>query len=107
MPQNKIVTRVKRMGGGFGGKESKAATVAVPCALIAHKLNRPIRCMLDRDEDIVITGGRHPFLFKYKVAFNDEGRILGAEYHIYNNCGYSHDLSLAVIIAAATCFTSV
>lgn len=96
MPQNKIITRVKRMGGGFGGKESKAGVLAIPCALIAHKLNRPVRCMFDRDEDIVITGGRHPFLFRYKTAFNDEGKILGAEVHIYNNCGYSHDLSLAV-----------
>lgn len=97
MPQNKIVTRVKRMGGGFGGKESKAVTIAVPCAVVAQKLNRPIRCMLDRDEDIVITGGRHPFLFKYKVAFDDRGKILAFEVHIYNNCGYSQDLSLAVL----------
>lgn len=85
------------MGGGFGGKESKAATLAVPCALIAHKLNRPVRCMLDRDEDIVITGGRHPFYYRYKVAFNHQGKILACELHIYNNCGYSHDLSLAVL----------
>lgn len=84
------------MGGGFGGKESKAAMIALPVAFAAHKLNRPVRCMLDRDEDMVMTGGRHPFYYKYKTAFNDDGKLLGLEVSIYHNCGYSADLSMAV-----------
>lgn len=55
------------MGGGFGGKESRAPIIALPAALAAHRLQRPIRCMLDRDEDMMITGTRHPFLGHYKV----------------------------------------
>lgn len=94
--QNKVATKVRRLGGGFGGKESKALIVAVPVAIAAVKLNRPVRCMLDRDEDIVMTGGRHPFMMKYKVAFDDKGKILGVDIKIYNNCGYSIDLSPAV-----------
>ncbi|KAJ8968545.1 hypothetical protein NQ317_002627 [Molorchus minor] len=59
--QNKIVAKVKRIGGGFGGKESKASMLALPLIIAANKLNRPVRCMLDRDEDIIMTGARHPF----------------------------------------------
>ncbi|EFA09973.1 Xanthine dehydrogenase-like Protein [Tribolium castaneum] len=102
--QNKIAAKVKRLGGGFGGKESKAMMVAIPVAIAAVKLNRPIRCMLDRDEDIVMTGGRHPFLMKYKVAFDDNGKILGADIKLYNNCGYSTDLSPSVLERAMTHF---
>lgn len=95
---NKIVTRVKRMGGGFGGKESKALTIGLPAAFAAHKLRRPVRCMFDRDEDMVMTGTRHPFYFKYKTAFDGNGKILGCEVYIYNNCGFSTDLSPSVNI---------
>lgn len=94
---NKIVVRVKRLGGGFGGKESRAALVALPVAFAAHKLRRPVRCMLDRDEDMMITGTRHPFLFKYKVGFDDTGAIKVMQAYIYNNAGYSFDLSSAII----------
>lgn len=91
-----MIGKVKRLGGGFGGKESKAAMIAIPTAVAAKKFRRPIRTMLDRDEDIVMTGGRHPFLMKYKVAFDDDGKILGCEIDIYSNCGYSMDLSFSV-----------
>lgn len=84
------------MGGGFGGKESRGMLVALPVAFAAHRMNRPIRCMLDRDEDMMISGTRHPFLFKYKVSFNNDGKITGCFIRIYNNAGYSHDLSHAV-----------
>lgn len=84
------------MGGGFGGKESRGAMVALPVALAAHKLNRPIRCMLDRDEDMLMTGGRHPFYFRYKVGFTKEGKIMACDVEIYNNGGYSTDLSQSV-----------
>ncbi|KZC06074.1 Xanthine dehydrogenase [Dufourea novaeangliae] len=94
---NKIVVRVKRIGGGFGGKESRASVVALPVALAAHRLGRPVRCMLDRDEDMMLTGTRHPFLFKYKVGFHDSGLIKVMEVYIYNNAGFSRDLSLAIV----------
>lgn len=94
---NRIVVRVKRLGGGFGGKESRSTLLAAPVALAAYKLRKPVRCMLDRDEDITITGTRHPFLFKYKVGFDDSGLIKGARVHIYNNAGHTFDLSPAVL----------
>ncbi|XP_065174332.1 xanthine dehydrogenase [Atheta coriaria] len=97
VPQNRIFTKVKRMGGGFGGKESRGAYVATAAAFAASKFNRPVRIMLDRDEDMASSGGRHPFLLRYKVGFTDEGRILGCDIQIYNNAGYSHDLSVAVV----------
>ncbi|XP_014226482.1 xanthine dehydrogenase [Trichogramma pretiosum] len=94
---NRICVRVKRMGGGFGGKESRGQLVALPVALAAHKLRKPVRCMLDRDEDMMMTGTRHPFYFKYKVGFNNDGLIKACEIHIYNNAGYSYDLSMSVL----------
>lgn len=95
--QNKVITKVKRIGGGFGGKESKAALIALPTAVAAKKFNRPMRCMLDRDEDIIMTGARHPLLMKYKIAFDDNGKMLGCDVALYSNCGYSLDLSLGVM----------
>ncbi|CAH0750288.1 unnamed protein product [Diatraea saccharalis] len=97
VPMNRIVARVKRMGGGFGGKESRGILTALPVALAAHKLQKPVRCMLDRDEDMLMTGTRHPFLIKYKVAASKEGKLMGAIVNIYNNGGYSMDLSGAVV----------
>ncbi|CAL1688978.1 unnamed protein product [Lasius platythorax] len=94
---NRINVRVKRIGGGFGGKESRPALLAIPVAFAAHRLQKPVRCMLDRDEDMLITGTRHPFLFKYKVGFNNAGLIKVAKVHIYNNAGNSHDLSVSVL----------
>ncbi|KAB0794398.1 hypothetical protein PPYR_11237 [Photinus pyralis] len=93
IPQHKIHVRVKRLGGGFGGKEQRPASIAVPAALAANRLRRPVRCILDRDEDILITGGRHPFYIKYKTAFDDHGKILACEIFLYNNGGYASDLS--------------
>ncbi|KAI4462156.1 xanthine dehydrogenase [Holotrichia oblita] len=97
LPQNKVITKVKRMGGGFGGKESKAVTTSIPVAVVAHKMGRPVRMMLDRDEDILLTGGRHPFYMKYKVAFDDDGKIIAYDSVLYCNAGYSLDLSAAVM----------
>ncbi|XP_055300085.1 xanthine dehydrogenase isoform X3 [Sitodiplosis mosellana] len=97
MPLSKVATRTKRMGGGFGGKESRGMLIALPVALAAHRMNRPIRCMLDRDEDMQITGTRHPFYHKYKVSFNKDGTITGCKIKIYQNAGYSIDLSFSVL----------
>lgn len=93
----RIATKVKRMGGGFGGKESRGLLVALPAALAAHRLGRPVRCMLDRDEDMQTTGTRHPFYFRYKVAANMDGKIQGLDIEIYSNAGYSTDLSMSVL----------
>ena len=96
LPASKVVVKVKRMGGGFGGKESRGMLVALPAALAALKLNRPVRIMLDRDEDMQITGTRHPFLCKYKASATKEGKLTGCDVQIYNNAGYSFDLSTSV-----------
>lgn len=100
VPQHKINIRVKRLGGGFGGKEHRPAVIAVPAALAANRLGRPVRCMLDRDEDIIITGGRHPFYIKYKTAFDESGKILGCEIYLYNNGGFASDMSDLVMLRA-------
>lgn len=97
MPSSKITVRVKRLGGGFGGKESRGILVSLPAAFAAYKLKRPVRIMLDRNEDMLITGTRHPFYFKYKVACTKDGMITGCELECYNNAGYSMDLSFSVL----------
>lgn len=84
------------MGGGFGGKESKSTLIAIPAAIVAQHTGRPVRVMMDRDEDMWATGGRHPFYAKYKAAFEDDGRITAVDAELYSNGGYSLDLSPAV-----------
>uniref|UniRef100_A0A8C2DY70 Xanthine dehydrogenase n=1 Tax=Cyprinus carpio TaxID=7962 RepID=A0A8C2DY70_CYPCA len=69
VPANRVVCRVKRMGGGFGGKESRSTILSTVVAVAAYTTKRPVRCMLDRDEDMLVTGGRHPFFGHYKVNF--------------------------------------
>ncbi|KAL7297373.1 hypothetical protein TKK_0009758 [Trichogramma kaykai] len=100
LPMSRVNVRVKRLGGGFGGKETREALVALPAAVAAYKYKKPVRCMLDRDEDMMITGTRHPFLIKYKIGFTNEGVLTAAEADMYNNCGYSTDLSPAVLECA-------
>ncbi|RZC35629.1 Ald Xan dh C, FAD binding 5, and/or CO deh flav C domain containing protein [Asbolus verrucosus] len=95
--QNKVVVKVKRLGGGFGGKDSKPVLIAVPAAIAALKLNCPVRCSLDRDEDIVMTGGRHPFWSCYKAAIDTNGKILGVDIKVYLNGGHSLDASHTVL----------
>ena len=83
----------RRMGGGFGGKETQAGHMAVWAAVAAHKLKRPVKLRLDRDEDFMITGKRHPFAYNYTVGFDDTGRITGLNVVMLANCGFSADLS--------------
>ncbi|XP_037751532.1 xanthine dehydrogenase/oxidase isoform X2 [Chelonia mydas] len=97
VPANRILVRVKRMGGGFGGKESRSILLSTAVAVAAFKIGHPVRCMLDRDEDMLITGGRHPFLGRYKVGFMKNGKINSLEVSYYSNGGNSEDLSLAVM----------
>ncbi|XP_075451587.1 xanthine dehydrogenase/oxidase isoform X2 [Ascaphus truei] len=97
VPSNRIVVRVKRMGGGFGGKESRSIIVSTVVAVAAHKTGRPVRCMLDRDEDMLLTGGRHPFLGRYKVGFTRSGKVTAVDVSYYGNAGNSQDLSHGII----------
>ncbi|XP_065075754.1 xanthine dehydrogenase-like [Ochlerotatus camptorhynchus] len=97
IPSCKVFSRAKRLGGGFGGKEYRSLLLAVPVALAAYKLRRPVRCVLDRDEDMAITGTRHPFYITYKVGVDEVGRLLAADFKAYNNAGCSMDLSFSVL----------
>ncbi|OJK04181.1 hypothetical protein ASPACDRAFT_75671 [Aspergillus aculeatus ATCC 16872] len=94
---NKIVSRVKRLGGGFGGKETRSIQLAGICATAAAKLKRPVRCMLNRDEDIITSGQRHPFYCRWKVAVDGEGKLLALDADVYANGGHTQDLSGAVV----------
>uniref|UniRef100_A0A8C0FTK1 Xanthine dehydrogenase/oxidase n=1 Tax=Bubo bubo TaxID=30461 RepID=A0A8C0FTK1_BUBBB len=97
VPSNRIVVRVKRMGGGFGGKETRNTILTTAVAVAAFKTGRPVRCMLDRDEDMLISGGRHPFLGRYKVGFMKNGKVKSLEVSYYGNGGNSVDLSYGVM----------
>jgi xanthine dehydrogenase large subunit len=92
---NSIDVLVRRIGGGFGGKETNFMTSAI-CALLSHKTKKPIKLRLDRDDDIIITGKRHDFYSDYEVGFDDEGRINGLKLKLASRCGMSPDLSLAI-----------
>jgi Xanthine dehydrogenase, molybdopterin-binding subunit B len=83
----------RRLGGGFGGKESQPALFAALVAIAAHKLGRAVKLRLDRDDDMVITGKRHPFAFDYRVGFDEQGHLLALEASLMADCGYSADLS--------------
>jgi len=90
----------RRMGGGFGGKESQSGLFACIAAIAARKLDRPVKVRLDRDDDFMITGRRHGFEYSYEVGFDDEGRVLGAEIDMVANAGFSTDLSGPVMTRA-------
>ncbi|XXG97787.1 hypothetical protein Hte_004100 [Hypoxylon texense] len=93
---NKVVSRVKRLGGGFGGKETRCVQLSTMCALAAQKTKRPVRCMLNRDEDMAVSGQRHPFLAQWKVGVNKDGKLQALDMDVFNNAGWSFDLSAAV-----------
>jgi xanthine dehydrogenase large subunit len=93
VPDHSVICETRRMGGGFGGKESQAAIPAAISALLAAKTRRPVKCRLDRDDDMVLTGKRHPFRIDYDVGFDDSGRIGGVTFMLAGDCGFSPDLS--------------
>ena len=97
VPMHKIVIDMRRMGGGFGGKETQAAGPACLCAVIAHLTGRPTKMRLPRVEDMQMTGKRHPFYVEYDVGFDDNGLLHGIEIELAGNCGYSPDLSGAIV----------
>jgi len=88
-----VTVEVRRMGGGFGGKETQANQCAAIAAIAARKLKRAVKIRLDRDEDMVATGKRHDFAIDYEVGFDDEGRILAVDYTFALRAGFSADLS--------------
>lgn len=91
--QSKVTVDVRRMGGGFGGKETQAAGIACHAALAARLTGRPTKLRLSRRDDMRITGKRHPFFVRYDVGFTDAGLLHGIVIELAANCGYSLDLS--------------
>ncbi|XP_060224379.1 aldehyde oxidase 4 isoform X2 [Meriones unguiculatus] len=97
VPRNRIACHMKRAGGAFGGKVTKPALLGAVCAVAAHKTGRPIRFILERGDDMLITAGRHPLLGKYKVGFMSNGEIKAADVEYYINGGCTPDESELVI----------
>ncbi|CAD5117462.1 DgyrCDS6229 [Dimorphilus gyrociliatus] len=95
-PQHLINVICARCGGGFGGKDFQSPLTSVPASLIADKLKRPTRYVMDRMTDMKVTGGRNPVKAKYKIAYNDSGRIKALKVEAYFNAGYSMDCSFGV-----------
>ncbi|OBQ94937.1 xanthine dehydrogenase molybdopterin binding subunit [Mesorhizobium sp. AA23] len=93
VPSHAVTVEVRRMGGGFGGKETQANQCAAIAAIAAKKLGRAVKIRLDRDEDMTATGKRHDFAIDYEVGFDDEGNILGVDFTYALRCGFSADLS--------------
>ena len=96
VPDAKVTVELRRLGGGFGGKETQAAFYAVAAALLARATARPVKLRADRDDDMIGTGKRHDFLYHYEVGFEGDGRIEALELMLASRCGISADLSSAV-----------
>lgn len=94
---HQVVCITKRMGGGFGGKECQATHPAAMAALVALKTKRPARIVYTKDDDMQVTGKRHPFKNLYKVGFTKDGRITSLKVDLYADGGAAHDLSIAVL----------
>ncbi|MEY4631504.1 MAG: hypothetical protein RIQ81_1624 [Pseudomonadota bacterium] len=97
LPLKDVVCIAKRLGGGFGGKESQAAPIAAYAAMIAKKSGRPARLAISKDDDMIITGKRNPFQIHYECGFDAEGRILALDAMLYSDGGAYADLSTAIM----------
>jgi xanthine dehydrogenase large subunit len=93
VPAHRVTIECRRMGGGFGGKETQGGLPACAAAIAARRLGRPVKLRYDRDDDILITGKRHNYVVDYEVGFDAAGRILGVEFTFASQCGFSADLS--------------
>ncbi|MBC5765255.1 xanthine dehydrogenase molybdopterin binding subunit [Ramlibacter sp. GTP1] len=93
LPTSAVKVECRRMGGGFGGKETQSGHIVVWAAIAAKKLRRPVKLRLDRDDDFMVTGKRHPFTYEYDVGFDDSGLVTGMKLVLAANCGWSADLS--------------
>ncbi len=96
LPMSAVRVETRRMGGGFGGKESQGNALALACAVVAARTGRPARMRYDRDDDMLITGKRHDLAILYRAGHDAAGRILGVEFTHLFRCGWSQDLSLPV-----------
>ena len=96
LAMNAVRVEVRRMGGGFGGKESQGNALAIACALAARATGRPCKMRYDRDDDMMITGKRHDLRISYRVGCDDQGRVRGIEFVHLMRCGWAQDLSLPV-----------
>jgi xanthine dehydrogenase large subunit len=96
LPMSAVRVEVRRMGGGFGGKESQGNHLAIACALVAMATGRPAKMRYDRDDDMMITGKRHDLRILYRAGFDAEGRVAGVEFTHLMRCGWAQDLSLPV-----------
>jgi xanthine dehydrogenase large subunit len=99
---NRVTAMVRRLGGGFGGKESNASWVAGAAALAANATGRPVKLRLPREVDMVATGKRHPFHYRYTVGFDGEGRVLALDAVLAADAGWSLDLTPGVVARALT-----
>jgi xanthine dehydrogenase molybdopterin binding subunit/xanthine dehydrogenase small subunit len=96
LPMHSVVVECPRMGGGFGGKETQAAILAALAALAATKTGRKVRVRFNRDQDMMITGKRHPFLGRFRIGFDESGLLHAAKIDLFSNGGWSLDLSRAI-----------
>jgi len=97
IPRNQVRVEVRRMGGGFGGKETQPAILGCIAALLSVKSQKPVKLRLNRDDDMIMTGKRHHFLTRYKVGFDNEGRIGALEMVLAAGCGQVADLSTSIL----------
>jgi xanthine dehydrogenase large subunit len=88
-----VTVQCRRMGGGFGGKETQPALIAAAAAVLAHRCRRPVKLRLEREADMLVTGKRHDFIADYTVGFDGAGRIVALTVMLASRCGYSADLS--------------
>jgi len=95
-PMNAVRVETRRMGGGFGGKESQGNALACACAVVATLTGRPAKMRYDRDDDMTITGKRHDFRIDYDVAYDENGRVLGVDFTQYTRGGWALDLTIPV-----------
>ena len=94
---HKVMVDMRRMGGGFGGKETQAAQPACLAALVSHLTGKPCKMRLPRELDMLMTGKRHPFIALYQVGFTEQGQLLGLKLDLLADCGYSPDLSGSIV----------
>ena len=95
-PMHAVRVETRRMGGGFGGKESQGNALAIACAIAAARTGRACKMRYDRDDDMIVTGKRHDFRIDYTVGFDSAGRVTALDFTQYARCGWSMDLSLPV-----------
>ena len=96
VPMHAVRCEVRRMGGGFGGKESQGNALAVGCAVAARATGQPCKMRYDRDDDMIITGKRHDYRISYDIGFDDNGRLTGVDFMQLTRCGWALDLSIPV-----------